>query len=132
MSRRRSRRRSGNSLGSVVDDSAHIAAQFGPLGAMTTGAIGFVIFYVALPFGAMAWSDSEKAKLIGPMGTVFARLLDQVVWQRLIGPSQWAGAAILLVCWVIAAWKCFSTVAIRDDELAGASWAAKLLARLLQ
>ena len=61
MSRRRYRRRGGNSLGSVVDDSAHIAARFGPVGAMTTGAIGFAIFYAAIPLGLIAWTEIGRA-----------------------------------------------------------------------
>lgn len=132
MSRRRYRRRSRNSLGSVVDDSVHIAARFGPMGALTTGAIGFAIFYAALPIALMAWTDANKAKLAGPADAAFAHLLDQVMWQRFIGPSQWAGLAILLACWAIAAWKTLCSDELTDDELAGTTWLAKLVARLLR
>lgn len=132
MSRHRYRRRGGDSLGSVVDDSAHIAARFGPIGALTTGAVGFAIFYAAIPLGLIAWTDANKAKLVGPAAAVFANLLDQVMWQRFIGPCQWAGLAILLVCWAIAAWKAFFDDALTNEELAGASWAARLLARMLR
>lgn len=132
MSRREHRRRGRNSLGSVVDDSARIASRLGLVGAMVTGAIGFIVFYALLPVALMAWSDANKAKLVGPAAAVFAHLLDQLMWQRFIGPSQWAGLAILLACWAIAAWKAFSDDALTNDELAVAGWAAKLLARLLR
>lgn len=132
MSRRRYRRRSGNSLESVVDDSVHIAAQFGPLGALTTGAVGFTVFYALLPLALLAWTDANKSKLVGPAAAAFSSLLDQVIWQRFISPCQSAGSAILLACWTIAAWKAFCSGTLTNDELAGASWAAKLLARLLR
>ena len=108
MSRRRYRRRGGNSLGAVVDDSVHIAARFGPLGALTTGAVGFAIFYALLPVVLLAWTDANKAKLIGPAAAVFSKLLDQVMWQRFISPCQWVGAAIVLACRAIAVWKVIS------------------------
>jgi hypothetical protein len=132
MSGRRYRRRGGNSLGSVVDDSVRVAARFGPVGALTTGAIGFAIFYAALPITLLAWADANKVKLVGPAAAAFANLLDQVMWHRFIGPSQWAGIAILLACWAIAAWKAFYGDGLTDDELAGATWLAKLVARLLR
>lgn len=132
MSRRRHRRRGGESLGSVVDDSAHIAARFGPLGALTTGAVGFTVFYALLPMALMAWADANKAKLAGPSAAVFANVLDQVMWQRFINPCQWAGIAILLACWAIAAWKALLSEELTRTELAGTSWLAKLLARLLR
>ena len=72
MSGRRYRRRGGNSLGSVVDDSVRVAARFGPVGALTTGAIGFAIFYAALPITLLAWADANKVKLVGPAAAAFA------------------------------------------------------------
>jgi hypothetical protein len=132
MSNRRHRRRKGNSLSYVVDDSVHIAAGFGPVGALTTGAIGFVVFYAILPIALMAWTDANKAKMVGPTAGAFASLLDQVMWHRFIGPCQWAGIAILLACWAIAAWKAFYADGMTHDEMAGTSLLAKLLAKLLR
>lgn len=132
MSRRAYRRRSRTSLGSVVDDSARIAAGFGPVGALTTGAIGFAVFYAALPIALMAWTDANKAKLIGPTAAALASLLDQVMWHRFIGPCQCAGIAILLACWAVAAWKTFNAHAMTDDELMDVTWLAKIVARLLR
>lgn len=132
MSGHRYRRRSGNSLGSVVDDSVHIAAQFGPVGALATGAIGFALFYAALPITLMAWADANKAKMTGPTAAAFTHLLDQVMWHRIISPCQWVGTAILLACWALATWKTFYGDELTDDELAGTTWLAKLVARLLR
>lgn len=132
MSRRSYRRRSSNSLGSVVDDSVHIAARFGPMGALTTGAIGFAIFYAALPITLMVWADANKAKMAGPTAAALANLLDQVVWHRFITPCQWVGVAILLGCSAIAVWKALISDALTDAELAGTSFLAKLFARLLR
>lgn len=132
MTRGRHRQRFGNSLGSIVNDLAHIASRFGPMGALTTGAIGFAIFYAAIPLGLVAWVDANKLQSVGPATAVFASLLDQVIWQRVIGPCQWAGIATLLVCWSIAAWKVYSTDPLTNEELAGASWVAKMLAKLLR
>lgn len=132
MSSRRYRRRRGNSFGSVVDDSAHIAARFGPMGALTTGAIGFTVFYAGLPIALMAWTDANKATMAGPTAAAFANLLDQVMWHRFIDPCQWAGIAILLVCSAIAAWKAFYADTMTDDDLTVATWLAKVGARLLR
>ena len=58
MSRRRYRRRRCDDLSSAVDDAAHVAAKFGPVGALWTGAIGFAVFYAALPACVMAWCEA--------------------------------------------------------------------------
>lgn len=105
MSRRSYRRQRSDSLADVIVDFAQIAARSGPLGAFTTGAIGFTVFYALLPFALLAWTDASKAKLRGPLATAFANVLDQVMWIRFIDPCQWCGIAILCVCWVIALWK---------------------------
>lgn len=129
MSRQRYRRRNA-SLGSVVDDSAYIAAQFGPMGALITGTVGFVIFYSVLPMTLMLWVDSNKVKLAGPAASVFANILDQVIWMRFVNPCQWIGIAIFLVCGGIAMWKVFFSDELAKAELVEMSWLAKLLARL--
>lgn len=131
MSRRSYRRRSGNSLGSVVDHSARVASQFGPVGALTVGAVGFTLLYVLVPIALMAWVDMNKAKLVGPAARIFASILDQVMWQRFINPCQWAGIAILLACCAIAAWKALSGDELTTDEIAWTNRLAMLLARLL-
>jgi len=70
--------------------------------------------------------------MAGPTAAASANLLDQVMWHRFIGPCQWVGVAILLACAAIAAWKVFVSDASTDAELAGATWLAKLVARLLR
>ncbi len=131
MSRRRYRRRD-TSLGSVVDDSAQIAAHFGPVGALITGTVGFVMFYSVLPMMLMSWVDSNKAKLVGPAAALFANILNQVIWMRFVNPCQWVGIAIFLVCCGIAMWKVFFSDELAKTELIRMSWLAKLLARLLR
>lgn len=107
MNRRSYRRQRSDSLADVVVDCAYIAARLGPVGAFTTGAVGFTVFYALLPFALLAWSDTNKAKLSGPFAAAFASLLDQVTWFRFIEPCQWCGIAILVVCWAIALWKMY-------------------------
>ena len=45
MSGRRYSRRGRGGLSTAVDDTAHIASSFGPVGALWTGAIGFAFFH---------------------------------------------------------------------------------------
>ena len=132
MSGRRYRWRGGNSLGSLMNDSLHNAAQFGPIGALATGTIGFAAFYAILRLTLMAWADANKAKQVGPAAAAFAGLLDQVMWKRFIGPCKWAGIVILLASWAIAAWKALASEMLSNVELGGASWTAKLVAKSLQ
>lgn len=132
MRTRRFGRRGRDSLGSVVSDLAHIAARFGPIGALTIGAVGFAVFYALLPIALIAWTDANTAKLSGPAAAAFATLLDQVMWQRFIGPCQWTGSGILLACCAIAVWKLLFQDHLSPDVIDRTSWAAKLLARLLR
>jgi drug/metabolite transporter (DMT)-like permease len=132
VSRSRYRRRNSTSLSSVVDDAAHVAALFGPVGALTVGLVGFALFYAILPLVLVAWTDAHRANLTGPSAAVFASVLDQILWRRFIQPCQWAGTAILLVCVVVAAWKAVTSQAPVDTELAHTSALAKLISRLLQ
>lgn len=129
MSRRHYRRRR-DSLSSAVDDAAHIAARFGPVGALWMGVIGFAIFYAALPACMMAWAADRKATLTGPAAAAFANLLDQVIWHRFISPCQWAGVAILLVCSVIAIWKHLGQTHLDGDDVTFLSAASKVVSRL--
>lgn len=87
-----------------MDDAAHIAATFGPVCALWTGMIGFVVFYAALPACMMAWTLDRKAALKGSTAAAFTDLLDQVMWHRFILSLSMVGVAILLVCSVIAIW----------------------------
>lgn len=130
MSRRRySSRR--NSLSSAVDDAAHIAARFGPIGALWTGVIGFAIFYAVLPACMMAWTEERKASLKGPAEAAFANLLDQIMWYSFIPPCQWAGIAMLLVCTAIAIWKYFDQAYLNYDGVTFLSAVSKIVSRLI-
>ena len=53
MSRRGYRRHGRGGLSTAVDNTAHLAASFGPVGALCTGAIGFAVFYTVLPLCMM-------------------------------------------------------------------------------
>ncbi|MDM4765967.1 hypothetical protein [Pelomonas sp. SE-A7] len=131
MSRRRYSRRRRGSLSSAVDHAAHIAVRFGSVGALWTGAIGFVVFYAALPACMMAWTAERKASLKGPAAAAFANLLDQVMWHRFIAPSQGAGIAILLVCSAIAIWKFFGQHDLDDKSVTALGAVSKFVSRLI-
>ncbi|SDY18717.1 hypothetical protein SAMN05518669_11010 [Variovorax sp. YR634] len=131
MSRRPYRRRRRDSLFSAVDDTAHIAARFGPVGALWTGVIGFAVFYAALPACMIAWTADRKATLKGPAAAAFANLLDQVMWHRFISPCQWAGVAILLVCSAIAIWKHLGQADLDGDDVTFLSAVSKAVSRLI-
>lgn len=128
MSRRRYGRRGG--LSSTVDDTAHIAASFGPVGALWTGVIGFGVFYTVLPLYMIAWTDERKASLKGPAAAAFANLLDQVLWHRFVSPCQWAGIAILLVCSAITVWKLLDRAELNDEDVTLLSFISKGISRL--
>lgn len=130
MSRGRYRRRERNSLGSLVNDSACIASRFGPGGALVTGAVGFTLLYVVLPAVLLKWTAVHNAKMVGSMATELSTLIDQMVWTRVIGPMQWAGMAILLVCTAIAIWKLNCELDLAGDDISLMSALAKLLARI--
>ena len=131
MSWRRYSRRRRDCLSSAVDDAAHIAARFGPVGALWTGAIGFAVFYAALPACMVAWTAERKASLKGPAAAAFANLLDQVMWHRFISPCQWAGIAILLVCSAIAIWKYFDHDDLDIEGVSFLSTVSKVVSRLI-
>jgi len=132
MSRSRYRRRRGrNSLSSAVDDTAHIAARFGPVGALWTGVIGFGLFYALLPACMVAWTAERKASLSGPTAAAFGNLLDQLLWHRFISPCQWAGIAILLVCSAIAVWKLLDRAELDDEDVTFLSFISKGIGRLI-
>jgi hypothetical protein len=115
----------------VVDDTARIAAMFGPLGALWTGVIGFAIFYAGLPACMLNWSEKSKVNLNGPAAVAFANLLDQVLWHRFISPCQWAGIAIFLVCSTIAIWKLLDQGDLDEEDVTLLSAVSKLVSRLI-
>lgn len=131
MSRRRYSRCGRGGLSTAVDDTAHIAASFGPVGALWTGAIGFAVFYSVLPLCMMAWTAERKASLKGPAAAAFASLLDQVMWHRFISPCRWAGIAILLVCSVIVVWKLLDRAVLHDEDVTFLSFVSKGISRLI-
>lgn len=130
MSRRRYSRRGRGGLSSAVDDTAHIAASFGPVGALWTGVIGFGVFYIVLPVCMIAWTAERKASLKGPAAAAFANLLDQVLWHRFVSPCQWAGIAILLVCSALAVWKLLDRAELNDEVVTFLSFISKGISRL--
>jgi len=127
MSMRRYRRRRGNSLGSLVDDSAYIASRFGPGGAMVAGAVGFTLFYALLPIALLKWTAAQKVKMAGSMATELSSLVDQMVWIRVIEPMQWAGVTVLIVCTAIAIWKLLCEFDLAEEDISLMSSLAKLL-----
>jgi len=131
VSRRRYCRRRHDSLSSAVYDTAHIAAKFGPVGALWTGVVGFAVFYAGLPACMMAWTAERKASLKGPSAAAFANLLDQVMWYRFISPCQWAGVAILLVCSSIAIWKYLGQADFDGDDVTFLTAVSKAVIRLV-
>lgn len=131
MSRRSYRPHGRGGLSTEVDDTAHIAASFGPVGALWTGTIGFAVFYTALPLCMMAWTAERKASIKGPAAAAFASLLDQVMWHRLISPCQCAGIAILLVCSAIAVWKLLDRAELNDECVTFLSFISKGISRLI-
>lgn len=130
MSRRRYSRRGRGGLSSAVDDTAHIAASFGPVGALCTGVIGFGVFYTVLPLCMIAWIEERKASLKGPAATAFANLLDQVLWHRFVSPCQWIGIAILLVCSALVVWKLLDHAELNNEDVTLLSYISKVISRL--
>lgn len=79
----------------------------------------------------MAWYEERKAALNGPAAAVLAQALDQIIWQRVISPCQWAGIAILLVCTAIAVWKYFNQANLGDEVVTFMATASKVISRLI-
>lgn len=114
--RRNRRGRSRNSFGGAVGDVSHIANSFGPTGAVVSGLIGFLCFYVLIPWLLTAWAGHQKAKMSGQMVPYMARVVDEVFLRRFINPSEWAGLAMLIVGLGIAAWKAYSLRELRHRD----------------
>lgn len=77
MSRRCYSRRGCGGLSAALDDTAHIASSFGPVGALWTGAIGFACFHIVLPLCMMAWT-AERTRAGRPLPS--AKLSDRPLW----------------------------------------------------
>lgn len=104
---------------------------FCPVGALSTGVIGFCLFYTLLPLCMMAWTADRQAGLKGPAAAAFAKLLDQLLWHRFIAPCQWAGIAILVVCSAIAVWKLLDRTELHDGDVTFLSVISKCVGRLI-
>lgn len=132
MSRRAYCCRCRDSLSSAVDETAPIAAKFGPVGVLWTGATGFAVSYAGLPVCMIAWTADRNASLKGPAAAAFANLLDQLIGYSFILPCQWAGVASLLVCSVIAIWKHLGRADRDGDDVTFLVAASKFVSRLLK
>lgn len=121
------RRRTGG-LASIVDDSAHIANGFGPLGAVAVGATGFALFYAAIPASLEWWLHINVERLRGPAAAAMATALSQVFQHRFVEPMQWVGTAILLVSLGVALCKLLAQP-LGSHDLGLLSGIAKLLSR---
>lgn len=125
------RRRSRNSFGSTVADSAAVANRLSPRGALITGALGFTLFYFAVPWLLTAWANHNKAKLAGALAPMYAKLIDEVFLKRFIHPSEWAGIAILIVCTFIGVWKLATWQSLSRQSERDASILSRLITRFL-
>ncbi|MBL8309005.1 MAG: hypothetical protein JNL19_01145 [Burkholderiales bacterium] len=130
-SRYRYRRRSRNSFGSAVTDSAEIANRLSPRGAFVVGALGFALFYWVLPGLLVAWAEHNKAKMTGSFAPVFAKMIDEVFLRRFIHPAEWAGIAMLVVCWMIGLWKWLTWRSLTRRGVRQASVLSRLVSRWL-
>lgn len=131
MSRRCYSRRGRGGLSAALDDTAHIASSFGPVGALWTGAIGFAFFHTVLPLCMLAWTAERKASLKGPATAALAILLDQVMWHRFIPACQRAGIAILVVCSAIAVWKLLDRAELHDEDVTFLGFFSKSVSRMI-
>lgn len=95
------------------------------------GALGFALLYFVLPKLIVAWADYNKAKMTGSFAPVFATMIDEVLLRRFIHPSEWAGIAILVVCWVIGLWKWITWRSLTRRGVRQASFLSGLFSRWL-
>jgi 4-amino-4-deoxy-L-arabinose transferase-like glycosyltransferase len=117
-------------LGGTVSDLADIANKFGPGGALITGVVGFILFYFAVPWLIEAWATHNKARVIGQLAPLWAKMVDEMFLRRFIHPAEWAGIAILLVCATVAIWKAITEQDMEHHTRRDAAWLSKLIARL--
>lgn len=130
--RRGYRRRSGNGFGSMVGDSAAIANSMGPLGALITGVVGFLVCYFLIPMLLTAWLENNQAKMsTGATGNAARSILDVVFSRRFIRPAELAGIAILILGVGLSIWKALTQERLSRPGERDASFLAKLLARFL-
>lgn len=120
-----------SSLGSAVEDSALIANKLGPIGALLTGIIGYSAFYFVIPGALTMWADFNKAKMSGPIASTLGAFMDEIFLRRFILPSEWTGTAILLVCFIIAAWKAVTQSSLTHDGRQDLTVFGKIISRFL-
>lgn len=129
---RRRYRRNSNGIGSVVGDAASIASRLTPGGALVVGIVGFVLLYFMAPWGMEAWQEHSKANLSqSATGQAMRQVLDIIFQRRFIHPFEWAGIAVLLVSFGIAAWKLYMGEELTRSQTQSGSFLARLFARLL-
>lgn len=125
----RYKRRKSVTLSSTVGDIGAIANWFGPKGAFITGAAGFTIFYFCIPTLLHVWADQNKASMSGPLAPIMANLLDSIFMRRFIGPSEWAGIAMLCLGSVISLWKLIANSEMSSVQQREVTFWSKLVAR---
>lgn len=130
-SRYRYRRRSRNSFGSAIADSASTASRISARGAFVLGGFGFVLFYLSLPWFLRAWAEYNEAKMTGSLAPTWAKIFDEVLLRRFIHPSELAGIAILVVCSFIGVWKLFTSRDLARRDVRDASFLSRLVSRWL-
>lgn len=123
-------RRASSGFGGTVCDMADIANKFGPQGALITGVVGFIVFYLAVPWLVEAWAAHNKEKMTGQLASMLGKMVDEVFFRRFIHPAEWAGIAILLVCTGVAIWKSITQQDMDYHTKRDAAWLSKLVARL--
>lgn len=129
--RYRRNRRSRNSLGSTVADSAAIANRLSPRGAFIYGALGFALFYFVLPWPLIVWANYNKAKMTGNLASMWGKVIDEVFVRRFIHPSEFAGIAIFVVCTFVGVWKLITWQALSRHDVRYASFFSRLFSRWL-
>lgn len=129
---RRRYRRSTSRIGGMVGDAASIASRLTPKGALVVGVVGFVLLYFMAPWGMETWLEHSKANLSeSATGNAMRQVLDNIFQRRFIRPFEWAGIAVLLVSFGIAAWKLYTEENLTRGQVQGGGFLAKLFARLL-
>lgn len=124
-------RRRRNRNADIVDDVATLASRNGPVAALLTGLVCFIILYVLLPLAILRWVVARTAEAHGPLSTAVASLTSTLISHRFVEPFQWAGVAALLACTAIALWKLIYAGELAQSRVAFTSAVAKAIARLM-
>ena len=125
------RRRSRNSFGSAIADSASTASRLSARGAFVLGGFGFLLFYLLLPWLLHAWAEYNKAKMTGSLAPMWGKMIDEVFLRRFVHPSELAGIAILVVCSFIGVWKLVTSRDLARRDVRDASFLSRLVSRWL-